>query len=320
MEKIKLTRWAKGPLLEPIDKESHWWEAGSVFNPAAVIKGGKIYLLYRARSWLHFSNFGLAILKDPFTVEERYPFPVLEAGEANPFERFGVEDPRIVFMEGRYWIVYTAVSTYPRREREFGKCQPGFPWRMRCSLASTRDFIYYQHHGIILPDFDTKDGTLFPEKIGGKYALIHRIFPDMWISFSDKINHFPKGEVLCRPRKNSWDNKNLGIGAPPIKTPIGWLCFYHGVHETKRGIKYMVGILILDLKNPCRILYRSPSPVLEPEAGYEKKGYVDEVVFPCGAIEWRGKYYVYYGAADKCVNVAYVDKKELLTAIDKKIR
>ncbi|HUW22108.1 MAG TPA: glycosidase [Candidatus Bathyarchaeia archaeon] len=321
MDKIQLTRWVGNPLLKPNRRDSHWWESGSVFNPGVVVRGSKIYLLYRAMGGIHFSQLGLAVLSDPVTIEKRLPYPVFFPEEGNTHERFGVEDPRIVYIKDRYWIVYIAASVHPFRgevTKTWGRM--GVPWRIRCSLATTRDFIYYQRRGVPLPGLDTKDGTLFPEKVDGRYVMLHRVFPHIWISFSEKSSRFSKGEILCRVRKKSWDNSRIGAGAPPIKTHLGWLEFYHGVHEgPDKKLTYMIGILLLDLKDPRKVLYRSPEPVLVPEAKYETTGYVNNVVFPCGAIVWKSRYYVYYGAADRCIGVAYISRKKLLDFLSKKI-
>jgi predicted GH43/DUF377 family glycosyl hydrolase len=309
---IKLTRWSGNPLLRPNRKKGYWWENRSVFNPGAVVRNKKIYLLYRAMGAMHFSQFGLAVLKDPFTVEKRLDLPVFEPGPCED-ERFGVEDPRIVFLKGKYRIVYTGASVYSSHEEIKHESGEGLiPWRIRCSLVSTRDFKNFRRHGVIVPEIDTKDGCLFPEKIDGKYVLLHRIFPDIWISFSKRLDRFPIGKVLCRARKNSWDNSRIGAGAPPVKTPLGWLEFYHGV-EAHRGSKprYMVGMLLLDLRDPTKVLYRSPEPIFEPETKEELKGYVNNVVFPCGIVEWEDKYYLYYGMADRRIGVAYVEKQKV---------
>lgn len=304
---LKLRRFAKNPLLVPITTPSHWWEAKAVFNPAAAIYKKKIYLLYRAVGKVGVSNLGLAILKDPFTVRKRLPLPVLETEPDNPYERLGIEDPRISFLEDKYRVVYTATSLYPAKKRPYLWSHSGTPWRIRLSLVETSDFTHWQRRGIILPEIDSKDGALFPEKIKGKYALLHRIYPDIWLSFSENLYRFPKGKVLCKPRKGFWDNERIGAGAPPVKTDKGWLLFYDGVSQKKREkFTYHLGILLLDLKDPGKILYRSPEPILSPEMSYEKKGgLVDNVVFTCGTVEWQGKYYVYYGAGDGVIGVAY---------------
>lgn len=314
---IKLKRFTGNPILEPIDKRRHWWERGAVFNPGVVAgKDGKIYLLYRAMARIAVSSFGLAKLSDPFTLERRYKNPVFEGRAGSEYERFGVEDPRIVVINDKFNIVYVAVSLYTDRKPQKWS-QTGTPWRTRVCLAQTEDFKNWKRKGVILSKYDSKDGTLFPEKINEKYVLLHRIFPDIWISFSDRIDRFGKGKILCRPRSGYWDNDRIGAGAQPIKTDIGWLLFYHGVTADQRKTKperiYHLGILLLDPADPTKILYRSSEPILSPSRDYEQKGgLVSNVVFTCGAIDWKGKYCVYYGAADGKIGVASINKQSLL--------
>lgn len=311
---LKLTRFERNPLLSPIKDPSHWWEGRSVFNPGAAVFNGKIYLLYRALGEVHYSTFGLAVLSDPFTVEKRFQLPVFERDEESKYEQFGVEDPRITALDGAFYIVYNAPSIYPAGEKSVNAWDHmKIPWRIRCSLATTTDFVTYRRHGVILPDIDTKDGVLFPEKIGGQYVLLHRVFPDMYISFSETVDFFDKGDILCTVREGQWDSERIGAGAVPIKTELGWLEFYHGVKKHTDGtFKYMLGVLLLDSVDPRKILYRSPEPIFEPESDYELKGYVNNVVFTCAAVEWEDRYYIYYGAADTSVGTAYISKEEIL--------
>ena len=327
MQVPKLTRCTSSPILSPINNPTHWWEARSVFNPGVIVKDGKIFVLYRALGEVHYSTFGLAILSDPTTVEKRFQKPVYEPDENNPYEEFGVEDARIIPLDGTYYIVYNGPSIYHEGTKRVNPWDHmNVPWRLRCSLAQTDDFIHYKRYGVILPDIDSKDGVLFPEKINGQYVLIHRIFPHMWISFSDTIAHFEKGEVFAKVRAGEWDSERIGAGAVPIKTELGWLCFYHGVYyrgsdpRQARGIfEYALGIMLLDLQDPRKILYRSDEPILAPEEEYEKIGYVDNVVFTCGAIDFQNVYYIYYGAADSRVAVASVEKQVLLEYLKAKI-
>jgi len=321
MANIVLTRSNKNPILAPNATTDQWWEAKCIFNPGVTVKDGKIYVLYRAMGEVHYSTFGLAVLSDPETVEKRFENPVYEPDENNPYEEFGVEDARITKLDNTYYIVYNGPSIYHEGTKKVNSWDHmHVPWRLRCCLAQTDDFITYKRFGVILPDIDSKDGVLFPEKINGKYALIHRIFPHIWISYSDSIAYFEKGEVLCTKSDTGWDSERIGAGGVPIKTDLGWLLFYHGVEKFEDGsFKYSLGILLLDLEDPKKILYRSKKPIFWPETEYENIGYVNNVVFSCGDIEWEGRYYVYYGAADSRIGVASIDKEELLSYLAKQI-
>lgn len=318
MNKPALIRYSGNPILEPT---SNWWEKRAVFNPAAFIFRGKIYLLYRAMGNITVSQFGLAQLKDPFTVEKRFDEPILTSHADNEYERLGIEDPRVVKIDNQFAIVNVSTSLNEDSDaKPLSYSRSGTPWRIRLSLVTTSNFKKFNRHGVILDAIDTKNGTLFPEKIDGKYVLLHRIFPDIWISSSKKIDVFSKGSILCRPNKDGWDNDRIGAGAPPLKTSIGWLEFYNGVTiDSKGNFRYMIGILLLDLKDPRKILYRSDEPILEPVEKYEREGNVNNVIFTCGAIEWKDKYYVYYGAGDRVVAVAYINKKELLEYLSAQI-
>jgi predicted GH43/DUF377 family glycosyl hydrolase len=175
-------------------------------------------------------------------------------------------------------------------------------------MLSTKDFRTYQKHGCILPDMDNKDVVLFPEKINGKYVMLHRIFPNMWIAYSEDLVNWHDHKVLMHVQPDGWDCDRIGAGAPPIKTEYGWLNFYHGV-DHKRN--YRLGILLLDLEDPSKVIGRSAHPILSPEKDYEKVGLVPNVVFTCGAIPMDGRYFVYYGGADKVIGVATMDLNDL---------
>ncbi|OGK21172.1 hypothetical protein A3C23_03420 [Candidatus Roizmanbacteria bacterium RIFCSPHIGHO2_02_FULL_37_13b] len=313
-------RSQKNPILSPISDRAHWWESKAVFNPGVAVKDNKIYLLYRALGQIHYSYFGLSILSDPTTIEKRLSLPVMEPEEGNKYEQFGVEDARITYLEGKYHIVYNAPSIYRQSKIVPLWQHMKVPWRIRCMLAQTTDFIHFKRMGNIIANIDTKDGVLFPEKINGQYTLLHRIIPDIWISFSDKLTHFSKGEILCKPRVGKWDSERIGAGPPPIKTLSGWLLIYHGSETIDDGrFIYRAGIMLLDLKDPRKILYRSEEPIFQPEEKYEREGYVNNVVFPTGLIEWGDKYWIYYGAADQVVAAAYIDKNTMLDYLAKAV-
>jgi len=170
-------------------------------------------------------------------------------------------------------------------------------------------------HEIEWAERDDKNAVLFPEKIGGKYVLLHRPMHKepmgIWIAYSDNlIEWYGQREIMASPGKGSWEGQKIGAGAPPIKTEKGWLLIYHGVDEKQ---VYRLGAAVFSLEDPSKLLYRHPEPILEPEADYEiRGGEVPNVVFACGACEVKDKYYIYYGGADSVVCVATVDKEEML--------
>ncbi|OGY24700.1 MAG: hypothetical protein A2Y57_00495 [Candidatus Woykebacteria bacterium RBG_13_40_7b] len=305
---MKLTRYEGNPIITPT---KNWWEEYLVFNPGATIYQDKVCLLYRAQGRDKISRFGLAVSSDGFNFE-RFSEPVFEGDEENKFERLGVEDARITKIGDTYYILYTAASVYPVKEAEKSAApslSSKVPWRIRSTVVKTKDFKTFERVGIILPDLDTKDLALFPEKINGKYYMFHRIYPQMYLASSDDLKNWQDLGIVARTREGMWDSERVGAGPPPIKTSLGWLEFYHGVDQNKI---YRLGVMLLDLEDPTKIIYRSPEPIFEPEEAYEKEGYVPNVVFTCGAVEKEGKYFIYYGAADKVIGVATVDKEELL--------
>jgi len=287
----------------------------AVFNAAAVCHSGRVHLLYRAVGEDRISRFGLASSPDGFHFDIRSTEPVMEPDLSDPYERLGCEDPRVTLIDGTFYVTYTAASVYPASHpATLGS--NGAPWRVRVALASSKDFKTFEQHGVIIPDADSKNAVLFPEKINSRYVLLHRILPDLWICESDDLLHWDNHYALIQPRAGSWDCSKVGAGAPPIKTGLGWLEFYHGVSD---GGVYGLGVLLMDLADPRRILYRSDSPILTPDCDFEINGEVPNVVFTCGAVEKDGQYLVYYGCADRAIGVAMIDRDELHSEIAKRM-
>lgn len=297
-------RYTGNPVLEPTN---NWWETKSVFNCAVAECDGKIHMLYRAIGDDNTSRLGHAISDDGFNFE-RLPVPFYESPQNDEFERLGCEDPRITFIDGTYYITYIGASVYPASEKRPPTFGFGPPWRCRVSLLSTKDFKTVNRHGIILPDMDDKDAVIFPEKINGKYVMYHRILPDMWISYSDDLIHWRDHKVLMCPNKGTWDGERIGAGAPPIKTPEGWLNIYHGVDHNRF---YRLGVFLSDLDDPSRVISRSAVSILDPEHAFECEGCVPNVVFTCGIIERDNHYLIYYGGADSSIGLAIMDKDKL---------
>lgn len=200
-------------------------------------------------------------------------------------EAWGMEDPRITQIGEDYYINYSAVT-------EHGIC---------VSLIRTTDFVTYERMGVIFGP-ENKDVTIFPEKIGGKYVAFNRPVPfgigdpSMWLAKSPDLLHWGEQQLFSAvSREESWDNGRMGGGAVPIKTEKGWIKIYHAADENDR---YCLGIYLLDLEHPERILAKLDRPFLEPEAEYEKEGFFGNVVFTCGAALIDDTAVIYYGAAD----------------------
>lgn len=311
---IKLQRYKKNPIICP--RKKVWWESQSVFNPGVIYHDGKVHMVYRALGGDRISRMGYCYSTDGYNFKGFKDYPVFESDPADLYERMGCEDARITRLEDKNYLLYTSASvhpaTYPRNRFSTSVA----PWRVRVSMLTTEDFQTYTRCGIVIPSVDTKDAVLFPEKINGQYVLLHRIWPHIWMAFSKDLKNWYDHRIVLRCRRNSWDSLKIGGGATPIKTEYGWLNFYHGIDADKI---YRLGIVIFDLNDPTKVIYRSKDPIFEPMEKYEKEGYVKNVVFTCGSVEMDGKYLVYYGAADTCIGVATIDKDELLHKISKEM-
>jgi predicted GH43/DUF377 family glycosyl hydrolase len=302
----KLTKFPGNPIIAPEQGQS--WEVGGTFNPAAVVADGAIQLLYRAVDCNRISRLGYARTLNGREISFRSSTPVLEP--SNDWEEFGCEDPRITPIDGTFFVTYTA---YSRRGP-------------RIALAETKDFLHFQKHGLVGPDLNDKDCVIFPERINGKVAMLHRVRSKVQIAYFDDfealkesrefwhsyLGHYHDYEVI-KPIF-SWERRKVGSGPPPMKTDRGWLLIYHGVsiEEIYRG-----GALLLDLDEPSRVLARSEQPILEPEMEFEKKGAVPNVVFPDGAVVRDGELLTYYGGADRVCCVASAPLNEFLDELEK---
>jgi predicted GH43/DUF377 family glycosyl hydrolase len=213
-----------------------------------------------------------------------------------PEEMWGIEDPRITFVPelSQYAIVYTA----------FTRDGPGV------ALALTKDFVNFERLGVIMSPED-KDAALLPRRVGGSWALIHRPVSapraHMWLSYSSDLRQWGNHKLMMEARRGAWwDANKIGLSPPPIETPQGWLVIYHGVRHTASGSIYRLGLALFDLEAPERCIHRGDEWVFGPDAPYEQKGDVGNVVFPCGyTIAGDGDtIHMYYGAADTSIALA----------------
>jgi beta-1,2-mannobiose phosphorylase / 1,2-beta-oligomannan phosphorylase len=226
---------------------------------------------------------------------------------SGPLEEFGVEDPRITPLDGRYYFTYVAVS---RRG-------------VATALASTEDFCTFTRHGVIFGP-ENKDVVLFPERIAGQYVAIHRpsggagfARPEMWLARSPDLIHWGQHEHLLGVGSN-WDNRRIGTGPPPVRTAEGWLVIYHGNEQPQRANEvgmYSAGAMLLAHDDPSRILRRSATPLFVPQADFERAGFVPNVVFPTGIVLEDRTLHVYYGAADTSSAVVRWSLDEVLASL-----
>lgn len=335
---MKVIRHPKNPFLQASSKIS--WQASGIFNPSVVRKNGKFIMLFRAtaktkqlnirgtekESWNEWrtSSIGYAESKNGIDFEIRSQ-PLIRPEYS--WEKLGCEDPRISEVNSTYYIFYTAVSLNPNNDR----------LRVRVAAATTKDFKNVKKHGVVGPNFPDdndyiKAATLIPEKIGGKTLFLFTyhsdspqstIFISKFKNFSSLIksnNQFWKkfirnrsAHMLIGPSKKI--RRGPEVGATPIKTEKGWLFIYCGESKIKR---WTINAVLLDLKNPTKVIGKISQPILKPEKSYERKGIVNAVTFPEGAVVVKDKLYIYYGAADKGICLATVKLQELLDKLLRK--
>jgi len=330
---MKFHKHSENPILSPHPASD--WESLVTTNPGAWYEDGTFYLLYRAAGddAEHYIHFGLATSSDGVRFYRASDRPVFSPNPNGP--DYGcVEDARIVRFGEDYFITYAYRPFPPGRYwenegNEAGIFLNGFsygedaPAAVRknltaSALAMTRDFHTFRRLGrITRPDLDDRDVILFPEKINGKYVMLHRPMqwvgeeygtehPAIWIAFSDDLLTWGESQMLLKGGTTPWEYK-VGGSTPPLKTDDGWLVLYHGVGEDKL---YRIGALLLDLDDPTHILARTSDYLMEPEHDYEFEGYYKGVVFPTGNVIVDNTLYVYYGGADKycCLATAPVDE------------
>lgn len=317
------------------------WESLVTTNPTAWYdeETKEVIMVYRAagNDSEHIIHLGLAKSKDGIHFERVFDKPILSPSTEGNFDGGSVEDPRIVKFGDWYFLTYACIQLAPGQYwleglRRTDKTLPDeAPWILktnntRTGLAITKDFKKIYRAGYLTDaTVDDRDVILFPEKINGKFYLLHRPVwygegypcakPSMWISSCDDLLENKNYKLLAQPRDEySWEYWKIGGSAQPIKTEHGWFVTYHGVGEDGR---YRVGAMILDLNNPEKVLYRTKQPILEPMYDYECEGIYKGICFPCGNVVIDGKLYVYYGAADQHVGVAICDFNEFIETVMK---
>lgn len=332
---MKLKKYEENPILSPL--ESNEWESLVTCNPGVIYDDGTFYMLYRAagKDVEHVIRLGLATSKDGFHFQRASHEAVFGPNAEGP-DSGCIEDPRIIKLDSEFYITYAYRSYAPGQYWKFGHdeilvpdCGKDAPAAVRLNLgntglAMTTDFKTFKRLGrLTSPILDDRDVILFPEKIGGRFAMLHRPkqyigepygvkYPSIWIKYSDDILNWEDKEshLLMTGREGSWEEK-IGGSAPPLRTDAGWLMLYHGVESGGLGY-YRAGALLLDIDNPLHILGKTHGPILEPEMEYEIHGYYTGCVFPTANVVVDQTLYVYYGSADKYVCVATCPIKELI--------
>ncbi|MBO8152732.1 MAG: glycosidase [Candidatus Marinimicrobia bacterium] len=294
---MRLTRISDRPIFEP--NPAHRWERAAVFNAAAVYEKGLYHLIYRAtdiggheRYGKYINSLGYAVSMDLFNWH-RLSKPVLENDV--PQELRGPEDPRIVKIDGVYYMTYVGFADR-------------YPGDYKICLAVSEDLINWERRGVLL-DEENKNASFFPEKIKGEYLLLHRRMPDIWVSSTRDMKEFYNHTKIMSPIPDTWQSIRIGIAGPPVHYEKGWLLIYHAVDKNNT---YRLGVALLDYDNPRRVLARYRYPIIEPELEWEKKGFVPNVIFSCATIERENDYLVIYAGADTVIGAATIKKSEVV--------
>jgi len=326
-----------------LEKTFHEFESEGVLNPAAIKEGNNVHLYYRAIGKTNRSTIGYCRLEGPTKVAERWNRPMI-VPEIN-FEISGCEDPRIVNIDDLYYLSYTgydgnnaraalAISEDLWHFNKVGILAPPFTYDEFISGVKTDGPItdrYYRHQSFYHDDLAVgetqmlwdKDVVFFFRRIKGKLVFLHRIRPGIQIVSVDSLKeltkefwnyyflHFEEHTVM----EPLYDHESsyVGSGCPPIETPYGWLLIYHGADETNHGIEYSAcAAALLNLENPCKLISRLPYALFKPEYDWEKRGEVNNIVFPTGTALFGDTLYIYHGAAHERIAVASVNLPELV--------
>jgi predicted GH43/DUF377 family glycosyl hydrolase len=335
---MKISRCPENPIIRPGKRA---WRMSNACNPGVLFDEGRFYLYERTADSLrpHQCYVGLLESEDGAHFRHLSEEPVLSP-EMLGYPHGSVQDPRVVKIDDTFLMTFAfrrfAWNIYPTGPGapEAGQAEyPGFdPARdrnqTRSGIAVSRDRLHWAFLGWATPaDLDDRDVILFPEKIGGRYALLRSPIghvdtdtghseehPSIRISFSEDLKTWTEPEVVIRPAFPREDNR-IGGSAPPVRTPHGWLTLYHGVEKadpSTRRVIYRLGAMLLDLDDPRKVVARAPDFIMEPEAYYEKFGaFIPNVIFPTGAVVRDGLLWIYYGCCDTAIGLATVPLEEL---------
>jgi len=326
----QLERHERNPIIEP--REGNYWEMKATFNPGAIYADHRVHLLYRAIGGNDISVLGYASSDDGVSFDERLNEPAyvpLSTKTTTPKEERkplspayfsgggwngGCEDPRLTLIDDKVYLTYTAFDGWGS---------------IRIALSSIKldDFLKknwkWKRPAMISPAGEIhKNWVLFPEKIHGKFAILHSISPKILVDYFDRLDDFDEEEANIRSKYDrvsntgAWDSWIRGAGPPPLKTKDGWLLLYHAM-DLRDPNRYKLGAMILDINDPTKILFRSRTPILEPDFDYENQGFKAGVVYSCGAVINEGELYVYYGGADSVTCVAMANLETFLKELKK---
>jgi len=316
-----LKKFIENPIISPVPHKA--WESRATFNPTALYADGKVHLIYRAIGDSDISNFGYAASEDGLSINKRSHTPAyvqrmsLDRREimystysSGGGTQGGCEDPRLTQIGDKVYMIYTSFNGWNSI-------------RIALTSISLEDFIV-EHWKWKEPVFISSPGeihknwVIFPKKINGKYAILSGISPKIMIEYVKDLDEFDGRTFIESSVPNgkgydtkSWDNCLRGVGPAPLYTKEGWLVFYHAM-DTRDPNRYKLGAMLLDHKDPTKIIARSKRSILEPDECYENEGHKRGVVYSCGAVIIKNWLYVYYGGADTVTCVAAAELKPFI--------
>lgn len=320
MKKILVQRFSENPLIIP--KDVPWlkfypkfWRGvnncGVIYEPETKL----FKMLFRGGTRI-FSQIGYAESEDGIRNWRIYPRPVLRFTEKKFWQGqtlAGIEDPRIIkWIDGDYYIFATACSiVYHLSNGRNGQM----------AIWKTKNFQNFEWVGMPIKG-ESKNAAIFPEPINGYVYLLYRRMPDIWLARTNDLtlkSGWEDKKLLLTPQQiyrsriTGQSADKIGLAGPPIKTNKGWLVIFHakfGKGEWNK-MRYDLGLMVLDLNNPTKIVYLHPEPILWPEKSEEIFGLTPNVCFSCATIDYGDKIYLYWGGADTVICGGYLLKSDL---------
>jgi len=303
-KKDVVKRYSKNPIIEGKDLPG---AVRSVYNSGITKYKGQYLMVMRAETIDKKQYFWVARSKDGYNFKpDKAPLDIVvpkgREAEYDYFTNGMIYDPRVTYIEGTYYILYACHGNHGAR----------------IGMAKTKDFdkLHFVEFGSVP---ENRNAVLFPEKINGMYVRLERPqrldgWGTIWVSYSPDLIHWGASKLIAEGHSR-WEWKRVGPGAPPLKTPKGWLEIYHAVYMLSTAEVYSLGAILLDLKDPSKVLARTDSPILFPQETYERVGELPNVIFTSGAIlEDNGEVKIYYGACDTVQCVATAKVEDLIDA------
>ncbi len=304
--------WRRATLQPILRPKGHGFESAGVFNPAVVRNAGRIVMLYRAQNRQGISSLGFATSADGLHFKARAK-PVFFA-QADYERGGGVEDPRIVKIDGTFYMTYTGYHNESRAGAAHHDAQ--------LCLATSPDLIHWTRHGVIMPAYKgawnvgwTKSGAILDKRINGRYWMYYLgdakgqgsqmgvASSTGLLDWKDALDH-----PVLSSRPGKFDSRVVEPGPPPILLKDGILLIYNGTDD---HLVYSTGWVLFDRQNPTRVLARASKPIFTPQTPWEKNGQTPNVVFVEGMVRKGGKWFFYYGGADKYIGAAEADVQNI---------